>query len=276
MNIWINGQPADQVKLPNRGLAYGDGLFETIRVHKRTWLNASWHKRRLVHGASRLQILNPENRTLFNELWHQAFEHFAAEGPDQGVVKITLVRRFDGRGYGFSQPSHFDFIVEWYDQVSDWGWQRLPARIDISPIPVSVNPVLAGIKHLNRLDSVLASQDAQSKGLDEALLLHDHQVVEGAMTNVFMIKNRVLVTPPLRHGGVNGVMRERVLQWGHELFEQVSIRNLTTADLKQADGIFLTNAIVAIWPVASLGAQTFSQLSLIDPLTEIARQEFQA
>ena len=110
MNIWINGQPADQVKLPNRGLAYGDGLFETIRVHKRTWLNASWHKRRLVHGASRLQILNPENRTLFNELWHQAFEHFAAEGPDQGVVKITLVRRLTAGDMDFLNPANLTLL----------------------------------------------------------------------------------------------------------------------------------------------------------------------
>lgn len=247
----LNGQSTDQLDSRHRALAYGDGIFETCWVRQgrvRFWAD---HLQRLNEGAQRLglawtssdqqqleselsQILPPQNRPL--------------------VCKIMLLRRAPGRGYDYDPAQQeSDRLIQLTDyQQPDW--HSGAARVVKSAVPASINPVLAGVKHLNRLDSVLARQSARTAGADEALLaLPNGNLVEGSMCNVFIKAGSKWQTPPLDQAGVNGIIRRRWLRLG----------SLTEADwpvqeLPKADGMVLANALMGIVPVASVDDQAIA------------------
>jgi 4-amino-4-deoxychorismate lyase len=114
-------------------------------------------------------------------------------------------------------------------------------------------PQLAGLKHLNRLDSVLARAEWTDPGIAEGLLLdHRGEVVSGTMTNVFAVERGVLVTPDLTGGGVAGVQRERVLEYAAQAATPARIEPVSLARLLAADEVFLVNSVIGLWPVIAL------------------------
>ncbi|WP_108127171.1 aminodeoxychorismate lyase [Saccharospirillum mangrovi] len=247
MNI-LNGLPTDQLDVRHRALAYGDGLFETCRVENgqiRFW---SEHRQRLNEGARRLQLnwASADQDQLEAELT-------AAMPADSGVwvCKILLLRQYPGRGYDFDpQQQRCDRLIQ-LSPYQPAAWQMSAARVVSSAVPASINPALAGLKHLNRLDSVLARQSARAAQVDEALLgLSDGCLVEGTMCNVFIKTGQHWQTPPLDQAGVNGIIRRRWMRLG-----QLTEANWQMTDLPQADAMLLGNALMGLVPVAEVDGQ---------------------
>ena len=247
---WIDGIPADVVPADDRGLQYGDGLFETILVRggRPRFLEA--HLARLALGCTRLAIPFSAQRELRSEITQAC-----ARAPGLAILKIIVTRGSAVRRGYVSDGHEIPRRV-----MSLWDAAPLPESIrdGVSMIVASArlgdNPMLAGIKHLSRIENVIAADQARAAGAFDALLTGaDGRLVSGAMTNLFVLRAGVLQTPPVDRAGVAGVMRGIVLRECASLDIAIAEHHLTPADLHSADEAFITNARVGVVPVRRVG-----------------------
>ncbi len=246
---WINGQPGHLVDVSERALQYGDGLFETIRVHASQPQCLNRHLQRLAAGCRRLNFPALTWELIGSELRALASER------DDAVVKLILSRRSAGRGYrpgadqAVTRIASLYSLPQWPSNPSDNG-----IRVRICDTRLCAQPLLAGIKHLNRLEQVLARAEWEDAGIAEGLMLTDSdRIIEGTMTNVFMVSDQVLVTPDLSSCGVAGVMRSVILDLAKSLGIATQIRAVSLADVQAAEEIFVCNSLIGIWPVIAVG-----------------------
>lgn len=266
----INGDPGKTISALDRGLQYGDGLFETIAVADMRPCLWERHYKRLQMGGDRLGISIPEPATLLQEIQHEI------DSNDKGVIKIIITRGAGGRGYRIDQDSAATRIVyfsPWPDYPDTA--QQSGVSVRLCTTRLGYNPTLAGIKHLNRLEQIMARREWDDAGIHEGLMLDaDSHVIEGTMSNLFMLKDGILHTPDLSACGVEGVMRGLVLDLARELDLDVSIRRITLSELLQADSLFLTNSLIGIWPICEIEGTRFNldyiQQNLISEVTDRA------
>jgi len=241
--------------LIDRGLHYGDGLFETIACrHGRPRFLAE-HLNRLALGCERLRLGFASFAQLAAEIEH------LTEGRDRALIKVLVTRGpATARGYAPRGDEHATRIVLRY------GWPEEDPRrardgvaVRVADFTLAENPRLAGMKHLNRLEQVLARAELQDTGLDEALLLsRSGCLVSGTMSNVFVVQGDRVATPRLDRCGVAGVMRRVVMRAAAEAGITVEEARLTRYDLDAADELFLTNARIGLWPVRALDSRTLA------------------
>lgn len=244
----VNGAWTDRVDAADRGLAYGDGLFETIAVH--AGLPCLWplHMARLAAGASRLRISCPPA-----DLLHRECVEVAA-GSRRGVVKLILTRGSGGRGYRPPEnplPTRVLSVHPWPDYPPEWS--RDGVQVRFCRTPVGEHPMLAGIKHLNRLEQVLARDEWRDPQVAEGLMCDGHgRVIGGTMTNLFAVAGRRVLTPRIDRSGIAGTVRALVLRLAAAHGLEAAETDLTPRDLAAAEGLFLTNALIGVWPVCRL------------------------
>lgn len=250
MRSWlVDGEPGTTISLDDRGLAYGDGLFETIALRDARPRFFERHMRRLAEGCSRLAITAPPPDTIASEIER------VRGGSVCGTVKVIVTRGTGPRGYGWVEGALPARIVGF--DPDDGSRDRVKGRavtVAYCRTRASLNPSIAGIKTLNRLDSVLARGELRAGSFDEGLMFDgsDH-VVGGTMTNLFAVRDGCLMTPALRNGGVRGVMREVVLEAARNVGIECIETDMTREDLAQTGELFLTNALIGLWSVARCG-----------------------
>jgi len=245
---WVDGVPAHSIPLDDRGLHYGDGLFETIAASGGEARFLAAHLARLARGCTALGIVMPEAETLRAEI-----ARAAALAPHVLVKLIVTRGSATLRGYAVAGDESTRRIVCGYAWREGPGPDLAPARIGVSPRRVAWPALLPGIKHLNRLEQVLARTEAQSRGLDEALLCTDDgRIMGGSMTNVFFATGEALVTPPAAGCVVAGVMRGVVIDCAQRAGMRVVEREIDLAEIDGGASLWLTNARVGLWPVATL------------------------
>lgn len=247
MLSWVDGRPATDLFLGDRGLAYGDGLFETIAVRRGRAVLLPRHLARLAEGLRRLAIdLDPV--VLESEL--QAF--LAELG--EGVAKLIITRGDGLRGYAPPQPAQPRRILLGNPLPS---YPAVNAEHGVCLYPcvtrLAEQPLLAGLKHLNRLEQVLARGEWQDLAFAEGLMRDvSGRVVEGVFSNLFLVRKGVLLTPELSRCGVAGVMRAEVLAQAERSGITCEVRDISFAELQAADEVFLCNSLYGIWPVREL------------------------
>ena len=233
----------------NRGLAYGDGLFETMRAHRGAlpWWDAHWA--RLARGGARLGFPLPDEAFV-----HAQAAALLAEGNDgdrngDGVLKLLVVRGGNARGYA---PA----------AAAEPAWQLSRHVLPAAPPPdglrlhwcetrLAVQPALAGLKHCNRLEQVLARAESDAAGCDEGLVRDgDGHVVSATSANLFVLREGRWHTPPVDRCGVAGTCRLHLVPALHAIEARLSV-----ADVEGADAVFLCNAVRGILPVASVGSR---------------------
>ena len=263
----INGQATDGISSLDRGLLYGDGVFETIAVEEeqpRFWLR---HLARLGSGCERLGIPQPEGRRLLEEALA------VIPGITRGVLKIIVTRGCAGRGYrppADAIPTRIIQLHPWPDYPETCRGSGV--RVRLCRQRLGHNPALAGIKHLNRLEQVLARREWDDSGIHEGLLLDgDGCLVEGTMSNLFLIRDRVLMTPDLSRCGVAGILRSVVMELAANVPMPVEVRTLGLDDLQKADEVFLTNSIIGIWPVNAFEDRSYGRGALTCRLQELLK-----
>jgi len=251
--VLVNGKPVDCISSLDRGLLFGDGVFETLAVtggEPHFW---SRHLQRLAEGCRRLGLPLPEASLLRDEV------AALLTGNDACVLKIIMTRGAGGRGYrtpGIAQPTRILQLHPWPELPQECAESGV--RVRLCTLRLGSNPRLAGIKHLNRLEQVLARQEWDDPDIREGLLLDGNGcVIEGTMSNLFVVKGESLVTPDLARCGVAGVMRTVVMELAGSLGLDVSVGELQPADVEQADELFLTNSLIGVWPVSGLGKRTW-------------------
>ncbi len=264
---WVNGAPADGVSVADRGLAYGDGVFETVRVACDGPVLLPYHLQRLQEGLLRLNIAVD---------W-AALEQEIRQYPgwqQPGVVKLIITRGSGGRGYGtvnVQGPSRV-FSAHPAPQYPE-RYTQLGVRIYSCETRLSINPQLAGIKHLNRLEQVLARQEFQSDSCQdqyqEGLMLSQSGcVIEGVLSNLFLVQDGSLHTPDLSQCGVAGVMRRWLLEQMQECGIKVNVGPVTLQDIELADEWFFCNSVYGVWPVSHWENRTWT----VGPLTAQVQQ----
>jgi 4-amino-4-deoxychorismate lyase len=252
MTTLINGIPSDTVPVSDRGFQYGDGLFETIAIQRGTPLLWDGHMRRLADGCARLGLCMPAPDILLDEITA------VCKGTERAVGKIIITRGPAGRGYAATKGMEQTRVVSHADwPVYPAGNAREGVAVHLCATRLGRNPALAGIKHLNRLEQVLARAEWSVDCADGLMCDSDGFVIEGTMTNVFAVLGGTLITPELSQSGVAGVMRAEVLSYARECGMGYSEEWIAPDRLRSADEIFLTNSIIGIWPVRILASRSY-------------------
>ena len=269
LSLLLNGQliASDKPVLhaDDRGFHYGDGIFETMLLqHGRVrFLEDHWQRMKL--GCDRLNIPQPERVLLDHELSMLTRDHAA------GVIKFILSRGRSERGY--RPPAKV---------IPSRLWQLFPEPGQSAPDGITVrwcntrlsrNPGLAGIKHCNRLEQVMALAEWQDTNITEGLMLDtEGELISATMNNVFLVVEETLVTPDLRYSGIQGVMRKKVLQFADQLAIPTEQRAVRAEEVIAAQEVFLTNSIRGIQPVTRLEQQNWS----VGPLTTLLMQALES
>jgi 4-amino-4-deoxychorismate lyase len=247
--VLLNGAPDQEVSPFDRAVHFGDGLFETIACRRGRPRFLSLHLERLQLGCHRLGI-EPGH---FDEI--RAEVCALAREVDDAIVKVVLTRGTAvARGYGVTgreKATRITFRYAWLPETSTESQDGV--RVRTAQLRLGENPALAGLKHCNRLEQVLARREWTDPGIAESLLFsHSGRLVSGTMSNVFIVEGHRLRTPRLNLCGVAGVMRRVVLREAERAGLSVQEDMLGVHDVHKASELFLTNARIGIWPLREL------------------------
>lgn len=238
--VWINGARGRQIDCSDRGFQYGDGLFETMRVRAGRIRLLEYHLERLYEGCRRLSIPAPRAPSLRRELKLRAKPHTDA------VLKLILTRGPGTRGYRPNGGERCTRVIA-LSAPPHAAVSQISQRVRMCATPVGSNPALAGLKTLNRLDSVLARSEWRDERIWEGLMRdNDGDLVCGTMSNLFVRRGSTLSTPVLDRSGIAGVMRRWVLEQAPGLNLRAREARLSVQHLRDATEVFMTNAVAGI------------------------------
>ena len=266
---WINGSLSDAVSVSDRGLQYGDGFFTSILMVDGALCNWSAHWRRISLSLSRLQFPALDEALLLQQISSALLAESDELVKGSKVLKVLITRGSAGRGYQIPAEMDANIIFQLSNspvQFSSIFKSELepdlePEALNISlcQTQASIQVQLAGIKHLNRLENVLARTEVVNRGQQEGLMLNAFQhVISGTQSNLFMIQGDQLITPKLGQSGVEGTTRYQLSLMAASLGFVWDEADITLSELQQADELFLANAVRGIMPIAQLEGQPFS------------------
>lgn len=242
----INGIAGDTISVSDRGLLYGDGAFETLAVHGQRIPLWPAHMQRLQAVGQRLGIAVPTADLLLDEINRVVDREAATQ-----LVKIIVTRGSGPRGYrplSNGTPTRIICAYPWSRHYNYYQQHGISIRQCETRLG---HHCLAGLKHLNRLEQVLAQAEWQAEeDIQEGIMLDcDANVIEGTMSNIFVVKNDQLITPDLHQAGVAGVMRACLLDIARRNAVDVRVSTLSLDDIVTADEVFFCNSVIGIWPV---------------------------
>lgn len=249
----VNGVPVETLALADRSIQFGDGVFRTVKCQAGRLAFWVRHYRKLCADCAALGIAAPAEALLLEEIR----QLLGQTGWQDAVFKIIVTRGESVRGYAV--PA--DIVPNRIVQIAPWSaypqqLYREGAVIRLCATPATWQPALAGVKHLNRLENVMARREWADPAILEGLLLdRDGWVLEGVMSNVMVLLDGVLVTPLLDSGGVAGVMREVALEAARRLDWPMAERPLPLDVFLQAERLWLCNSLLGLMPVAALEEQ---------------------
>ena len=252
----IDGVAGEGIPADDRGLAYGHGVFETLEIAAGALPHWDRHWRRLCLGCSRFGLAEPDEALVRGEA-----ERLAA-GLERAVLKLMLTAGSGGAGYGVPDGATPRRIL----CVRDWPQRTVSAegvalRLCRTRLPFDAQ--LAGIKHLNRLHSVLARAEWRDEYAEGLLCDPEGCIVEGTMSNVFWVEGDTLLTPDLSRCGVAGIMRERIFDWAKDHGVAVRTEACPPERLRRADAVFVCNSLIGVWPAARLDDHSLSRSSAV-------------
>jgi 4-amino-4-deoxychorismate lyase len=254
----INGEDKGEIAVTDRGLQYGDGLFETIEVIKGRPIFLQQHLQRLKAGCLRLNIPQPNAKKLIDEI------KTVCQDAEQAVLKLIITRGPGGRGYRQPDPIQPTRVISLhpFPEYPSANYQvGIAARF--CDTRLGLNPALAGIKHLNRLEQILARAEWSDPDIQEGIMLDiNDRVIEGTMTNLFYVKDGSFYTAMLKLSGVAGVMRGIILEIIAERNLKLIEHDYHKEDLLAADEAFVCNSIIGLWPIGQLEQNVFSEQHL--------------
>lgn len=258
--VLINGKANDKISILDRGLQYGDGVFETIAYRNGKAEFLEQHLTRLFNSCALLAIDFKQHDELRAEL-NTVYQHLKKQ---QAVIKITVTRGEGNRGY-FSDNKALPTRI-----IATFPYPEHPKQHQSEGVilrfceqRLSINSRLAGIKHLNRLEQVLARNEWDDPDIAEGIMSDDEQnVIEGTMSNIFIVKSDKLYTPVVTRAGIAGVVRGQVIQLATRSGMSVQEQVISRKALAEADEVFICNSIIGIWPVAAI-SNTLYRVGLI-------------
>jgi len=255
--IWIDGHPGKALPLPDRGFDFGDGLFETLLLKHGRPVLLEAHLQRLERGLSALYF--PELVVTVQQQLEQVVQDIAARGWPWCALRITVSRGEGPRGYAPPDDARPRVVMTVTALDRDCGNMASPMTLAVAKIRWSDQPALAGIKHLNRLEQVLAARQARLEGADDCLMLNSAgHAISTTAGNLFVSSDGELLTAPLTHCGIVGTRRQRLIeQWAPALQLQVREAALTPDIMDRAQEMFVSNSLMGLRPVANTPGTTW-------------------
>lgn len=245
--ILVDGRECGQVGVLDRGLSYGDGVFRTVRISSgqpRWWPE---HLARLAEDCAGLGLTMPEPAELEQDL------AALAPLPEFGVLRLTVTRGQGPRGYRMPESVRCTRILACWPEDSPIASQD-GLYLRVCQLRLGYQPALAGIKHLNRLENVLARAEWTDAGIDEGILLdQDDRVVSGVMSNLFIWRDGCLQTPRLTLCGVAGVARRLLMRRAAQAGFRVEEGDFDLVAVLDAEEVVLTNSLMGVRRAGRLG-----------------------
>jgi 4-amino-4-deoxychorismate lyase len=267
--ILVDGVETALVPASDRGLSYGDGVFRTLAVLNgipQHWLR---HYAKLSSDCAAIGMRCPDE-TLFQK----DLRGVCPTNPNC-ALKIIVTRGAAERGYAYAETARPTRIVlsarlPNYPQT----YVSRGVKVRRCQLKLAHQPALAGIKHLNRLENVLARAEWTGSDITEGVLCDvDDNVIGGTMTNLFVVNGENLATPSLHRCGIAGVTRQRVLEAAARYGVACEVRNLPLSDVLLADEIFLVNSLAGIWPVREIDRKSFALGAVTRSVQQWLKQE---
>lgn len=244
----VNGKPGNLISIRDRGLLYGDGVFRTLLATQGKAQHWLLHYNKLLHDCTSLDIACPAVGLLTAELNNLLARH------SEGAVKLIVTRGEGTRGYaplGCAGTTHLWDISSLPDYPADWAASGI--KTQFCHLRLSHQPRLAGIKHLNRLENVLAAAELDAAKIPEKLIMDaSANIIGGTRSNIFLVSKGKLVTPDLSRCGVAGVQRDRVMAWAVQHNMPLQVHDVGLDELMDADEVFVVNSVIGLWPVREL------------------------
>lgn len=248
----VNGREQNQIEIENRGLAYGDGLFTTAKIIDGKIQYLSSHVQRLLSGCEKLALFAPNKVELTEQL------SFVAKRYDLAVLKVIITASSGGRGYARSTNPINDLIIMVHDYPRHYDDLAIEGiTLGNSHQQMGINPMLSGLKHLNRLEQVLLRQELANTKEDDLVVTNVHnEVIEATSANLFFWLNGQLCTPDVTNSGVNGIMRQTILQE----YPDTLIKKVTLTELASSPAMFICNCVMGVMPVKNYNGQNLSTM----------------
>lgn len=263
----INGRNDSGLSPLDRGFAYGDGVFRTLRVSQGAPHAWALHYNKLVEDCNRLGIVCPTAEQLLGDIERLCGNEKAV------VVKMIITRGESVRGYAppvVAQPTRIVIKSAMPDYPQDNFDQGI--TLHLCSLRLAHQPKLAGIKHLNRLENVLARSEWTDSQIADGLLLDQHEnAIECTMSNVFVRFGTSLATPALDKCGVAGITRQRILDAAIDLGYVPIVRSISLPELLEADEVIICNSLYGAWQVRRLGSQLWQRQGLAMNLQNILK-----
>lgn len=269
--FFSENQIIESLPITDRCIHYGDGLFETIAIANNLPMFMHEHLQRLAKACLTLKIPIINLKVIAADV-----ENFLQQFPQQqAILKILVTRGSGGRGYAPPKDVQPRIIFGLYDWPVEYAvFAKIGVKVFLCKTQLACNNHLAGIKHLNRLEQVLARLEFNSEEYQEGLMFSSNgSLIEGTMSNIFIFKDKQLLTPKLDFCGVVGIMRNRLLVLATALGFSCAEQELTKDILFTADEVFLCNSLIEIWPVIQIMERKYSIGKNTEKLINALKQE---
>lgn len=249
---FVNGELSSYCSVFDRGIQFGDGVFETMLFCNGELEYFELHWNRLKNGCERIGFECPNIK---NKLLTLVSKH----AQQHSVVKLIVTRGSSTRGYTVPKKISANWIltIATVSFFSEY-YYKIGVKVKLCDARLPKDPQLAGIKHLNRLVQVLAKQELSDEYQEGLLKDCDDYIIEGCMSNLFLIKDNSLLTPDLSYSGVKGVMRQNIIDFCLKKHIPCKIKPIKYDDILVADEIFLTNSVLKVWPVRAIESVCYS------------------
>ena len=252
-----------RISAGDRGFLYGDGLFETIRVHDARPFLWEWHMMRFTDGAVSLGIALPQTT---ESLLGNVHELIRRNSMSESVMRIALSRGVGERGYGVTGEEQPTLLIT---QHSPPTAPAKPLSLVSTSARVAIGDPLAKVKSANKLASILAKRDAATQGADDGFILNsDGNVTETSSANLFWVEGGTLHTPPVSDGVLPGVTRRLVVGLASALGQAVREESVASDRLQQADAVFVTSAATGVIAVGQVNGGALGTHPLVCQLQD--------
>ena len=253
----INGMQQTEIAVTDRGLAYGDGLFTTAKVIDGQVILLDKHVNRLIEGCEHLGIASPTRNYLAEQMKR------AATGFILACIKVVITTGSGGRGYsrGGLSENAMQVIVMVNDFPTNYHTLRETGiSLGNSKKIISSSPMLAGIKHLNRLEQVLLRAELDASLVDDLVVTNEQSlVIETTCANIFFWRDEQLFTPDLMSSGVNGIIRQEILKY----LPSTRVVKTSMEDLHLAQEVFICNSLMGIMPVNTYNEHQLKRINTL-------------
>jgi len=260
----INGKKSSGLNPFDRGLAFGDGVFRTMKIQNGVPKFWKFHYEILSHDANSIQIDIPSSRILLNDIKKLFFE------PGNFVGKFIITRGVSGRGYQFKNNIKCTRVLlkNKFTPVKK-EMVKTGVCLQVCKQKISENSTLSGIKHLNRLENVLAKTELEEENFDGILLDSHGHVNECISSTIIMRVGDTLYVPNQSGAGVSGVTKKIIIDNAAFMGYKVKIKNILLDDLIKSDEVVITNSIIGAIPIRKINNKKWKLFKLANDINKI-------